>query len=78
MNCQFIYGNISLFCLLYINWQAGAKVNGTGNPLALAARIGLTEAIKCLLEAGANPNTPDMVSLLSSLSHHTITESCLT
>ena len=78
MNRQFIYGNISLFCLLYVNWQAGAKVNGIGNPLAFAARKGLTEAIKCLLEAGANPNTPDMVSLRSSLSHHTITESCLT
>lgn len=49
----------SLSCLKLLI-QAGAKVNGTGNPLALAARIGLTEAIKCLLEAGANPNTPDM------------------
>ncbi|XP_066357105.1 uncharacterized protein [Miscanthus floridulus] len=41
--------------------QAGADVNGFGsyNPLAKAAEKGLTEAIKCLLEAGANPNVPD-------------------
>ncbi|OEL34342.1 hypothetical protein BAE44_0004641 [Dichanthelium oligosanthes] len=41
--------------------QAGADVNGceSYNPLARAAEKGLTEAIKCLLEAGANPNVPD-------------------
>ncbi|XP_039803038.1 protein phosphatase 1 regulatory subunit 12A-like isoform X2 [Panicum virgatum] len=43
------------------NADAGADVNGFGfyNPLARAAEKGLTEAIKCLLEAGANPNVPD-------------------
>ncbi|EES16450.1 hypothetical protein BDA96_08G206700 [Sorghum bicolor] len=41
--------------------QAGADVNGFGSysPLAKAAEKGLTEAIKCLLDAGANPNVPD-------------------
>lgn len=53
-------------------------MNGIGEPLAVAARRGLTEAIKCLLKAGANPNASDMVSLLSSLSHNTISVSCLT
>jgi ankyrin repeat protein len=45
-------------------------VNGIGNPLATAAQEGLTEAIKCLLEAGANPNTTDWVSLLSCSHYH--------
>jgi ankyrin repeat protein len=38
-------------------------VNGFGsyNPLAKAAKKGLTESIKCLLEAGADPNVPDTV-----------------
>lgn len=40
--------------------QAGAEVNGIGNPLARAVKEGLTEAIRCLLEAGANPNAPDL------------------
>ena len=52
-------------CFVFFNyiWQAGAHVNGFGfyNPLARAAEKGLTEAIKCLLEAGANPNVPDKV-----------------
>ena len=52
-------------CFVFFNyiWQAGADVNGFGfyNPLARAAEKGLTEAIKCLLEAGANPNVPDKV-----------------
>ncbi|CAM0943881.1 unnamed protein product [Alopecurus aequalis] len=39
--------------------QAGADVNGVNNPLARAAKNGFTEAIKCLLDAGANPNFPD-------------------
>jgi ankyrin repeat protein len=38
------------------------------NPLANAAEKGLTEAIKCLVEAGANPNVPDTVRMLF-LSH---------
>jgi ankyrin repeat protein len=45
--------------------QAGADVNGFGsyNPLAKAAKKGLTEAIKCLLEAGADPNVSDTVRI---------------
>lgn len=41
--------------------QAGAevKVEGPNNHLVRAAEKGLTEAIKCMLEAGANPNVPD-------------------
>ena len=35
------------------------------NPLVTAAEKGLTEAIKCLLEAGANPNVIDRVRMLS-------------
>ncbi|VAI12186.1 unnamed protein product [Triticum turgidum subsp. durum] len=38
--------------------QGGTNVNGD-NPLAKAAEKGLTEAIKCLVEAGANPNVID-------------------
>lgn len=34
------------------------------NPLAKAAEKGLTEVIKCLLDAGANPNVLDMVRML--------------
>ena len=45
-------------------------MNEIGNPLARAAREGLTEAIKCLLEAGANPNTTDCVSLLPCSHYH--------
>ena len=37
-------------------------------PLVAAAEKGLTEVIKCLLEAGANPNVPDTVRM-HSLSH---------
>ncbi|KAL6894617.1 hypothetical protein ACP4OV_008715 [Aristida adscensionis] len=40
--------------------EAGAELNGICSPLARAAHEGLTEAIKCLLRAGANPNIPDM------------------
>ncbi|CAN6310096.1 unnamed protein product [Urochloa humidicola] len=49
----------SLSCLKLLI-QAGGEVNDYGTPLAVAAREGLTEAIKCLLEAGANPNTPNV------------------
>ncbi|KAM3271330.1 hypothetical protein ACQJBY_041861 [Aegilops geniculata] len=38
--------------------QGGTNVNGD-NHLAKAAEKGLTEAIKCLVEAGANPNVID-------------------
>ncbi|KAF7062964.1 hypothetical protein CFC21_069504 [Triticum aestivum] len=38
--------------------QGGANMSGD-NPLAKAAEKGLTEAIKCLLEAGADPNVVD-------------------
>jgi ankyrin repeat protein len=34
------------------------------NPLLKAAEKGLTEAIKCLLEAGADANVLDMVRML--------------
>ncbi|KAL6637449.1 hypothetical protein ACP70R_025021 [Stipagrostis hirtigluma subsp. patula] len=49
----------SLPCLKLLI-QAGAELSATGHPLSYAALEGLTEAIKCLLEAGANPNIPDM------------------
>lgn len=49
--------------------------NPCDNPLAKAAEKGLTEAMKCLLEAGANPNVLDTVRMLF-LSH--ILVSCLT
>ncbi|KAM0856758.1 hypothetical protein ACQ4PT_048900 [Festuca glaucescens] len=40
--------------------QAGANVNDVNNnSLARAASEGLTEIVKCLLEAGADPNRPD-------------------
>uniref|UniRef100_A0ACD5W2Q7 Uncharacterized protein n=1 Tax=Avena sativa TaxID=4498 RepID=A0ACD5W2Q7_AVESA len=39
--------------------QAGANVNDVNNSLARAASEGLTEIIKCLLEAGADPNRPE-------------------
>uniref|UniRef100_M8BN12 Heat shock sti1-like protein n=1 Tax=Aegilops tauschii TaxID=37682 RepID=M8BN12_AEGTA len=42
--------------------QGGANVSGVFpyyDPLLTAAEKGLTEAIKCLLEAGANPNVFD-------------------
>ncbi|XP_051226927.1 uncharacterized protein [Lolium perenne] len=39
--------------------QAGANVNGVNHCLARAAKDGLTEITKCLLEAGADPNRPD-------------------
>jgi ankyrin repeat protein len=42
--------------------------NPFDNPLVKAAEKGLTEAIKCLLEAGANPNVHDTVRMLL-LSH---------
>jgi ankyrin repeat protein len=42
--------------------------NPLDNPLVKAAEKGLTEAIKCLLEAGANPNVHDTVRMLL-LSH---------
>jgi hypothetical protein len=39
------------------------------NPLADAAEKGLTEAIKCLLDAGANPNVLDKVRILSIVTY---------
>ncbi|XP_062213683.1 LOW QUALITY PROTEIN: uncharacterized protein LOC133914635 [Phragmites australis] len=50
----------SLSCLKLLI-QVGAEVNGIAGPLARAAQEGLTEATKLLLEAGANPNIPDML-----------------
>ncbi|KAL6637243.1 hypothetical protein ACP70R_024815 [Stipagrostis hirtigluma subsp. patula] len=49
----------SLSCLKLLI-QAGAEVNGTDQTLGNAAARGVTEAIKYLLEVGANPNIPDM------------------
>ncbi|PUZ68060.1 hypothetical protein GQ55_3G484500 [Panicum hallii var. hallii] len=65
MNDQIIPLNMALrhcsVACLKLLVQAGADVNvfGSYNPLATAAEKGLTEAIKCLLETGANPNVPD-------------------
>ncbi|TVU46013.1 hypothetical protein EJB05_05526 [Eragrostis curvula] len=56
-------GTPSLPCLKLLI-MAGAEVNGIRNPLARAAREGLTEAVKCLLEAGANPNIPNLYGKL--------------
>ncbi|KAF8763063.1 hypothetical protein HU200_008913 [Digitaria exilis] len=58
LNMAIIHSSVACLKLLV---QAGADVNGFGcyNPLAKAAEKGLTEAIKCLLEAGADPNVPD-------------------
>jgi ankyrin repeat protein len=39
-------------------------VNGVNHCLARAAKDGLTEITKCLLEAGADPNRPDEVTFL--------------
>ncbi|KAF7086183.1 hypothetical protein CFC21_089509 [Triticum aestivum] len=53
--------NSSMACVKLLI-QAGADVDGFGpchNPLATSVEKGLTEALKCLLEAGANPNVPD-------------------
>lgn len=38
-------------------------MNDVNNSLARAASEGLTECVKCLLEAGADPNRPDEVTL---------------
>lgn len=46
--------------------QAGASVNftaGGATPLHIAADIGNTEIINCLLQAGADPNAIDEVKL---------------
>lgn len=51
-------------------------MNDANNYLAKAATEGLTEAIKCLLEAGANPNCPDEVTF-PLVFHNTIVR-CLT
>lgn len=51
---------------MYSVLQAAADVNA-GNPatpLTVAASKGLTDCIKCLLEAGANADIPDEVSYL--------------
>jgi ankyrin repeat protein len=47
-------------------FQVGADVNAARpvTPLIIAARDGLADCIKCLLEALADPNSPDEVSFL--------------
>ncbi|XP_044378653.1 uncharacterized protein [Triticum aestivum] len=68
-NCQFgplsmAVQKSSVSCVkLLIQGIGGANVSGDSprdNLLVKAAEKGLTEAIKCLLEAGANPNVPNM------------------
>ena len=50
---------------MYSKLQAGAAVNTDSpvTPLSVAARKGLADCIKCLLNRGADPNEPDEVSL---------------
>jgi len=52
-------------CNMYSKLQAGAAVNTDSpvTPLSVAARKGLADCIKCLLNRGADPNEPDEVSL---------------
>lgn len=48
----------------FTHMQAGANANivaGGATPLHIAADIGSTEIIKCLLKAGADPNVTDEV-----------------
>ena len=48
--------------------QAGADVKGlrTVTPLQIAARNGLTDVLKPLLDAGADPNVLNEVSFVST------------
>ena len=51
-------------------FQAGADVNAGRpviTPLILAASYGFTCGVKCLLEAGADPNIPDEVSFRTAI-----------
>ena len=57
---------IGLMHLWYFLYQAGADVTKgvcKFTPLILAANEGLTDFYECLIEAGADPNIPDEVSL---------------
>ena len=45
-------------------------MNDVNNSLARAASEGLTEVVKCLLEAGADPNRPDEVTFSIFLWYH--------
>jgi ankyrin repeat protein len=56
----------NLSSTLCMTLQAGADVNAGSplTPLVIAAGKGLTDCIKCLLEAGADANTPDEVSFI--------------
>ena len=51
-------------------------MNNVNNSLARAASEGSTEVVKCLLEAGANPNRPDEVTFsIFSQYHNELLES---
>ena len=52
------------FCKLLL-YQAGADVKGVGQltPLIVAANEGLTDFYNCLLDAGANPDVRDDVTI---------------
>lgn len=57
-----VYSRLNLFCATL---QAGADVNvraGEATPLLIAAHNGSAEIIKCLLQAGADPNAADEVT----------------
>ena len=47
-------------------------MNGFGsyNPLTRATEKGLSDAIECWLEGGANPNVPNTVRFASCCIHH--------
>jgi hypothetical protein len=46
------------------------------HPLARSAEKGLTESIKCLVEAGANANVPDKVRLAILLHYSSVLRNC--
>ena len=61
--CSVFHGNAYILgCFPFV--QAGAKVNisaGGATPLHIAADMGNTDIINCLVKAGADPNAADEV-----------------